>query len=170
MEWAINHQKEFSEWYRLDVFSQALLDLPSCRTRHYNQPGTAPASHTLPAYFRIFNEDLPLLSQALTQQSLRGTPFRCLEVFYGCWKFGQQHRAPADLSMNPTHFNFDMVFDEELVDLVSVHVADGGVLIGDHCSRRRSSRHCHPPVSYRTYTNDLHLLHLYPQTDTTSSG
>ena len=123
VDWAMNSQKNFSEWYWLDVFNQALLELPSCRTRHYNQPGTAAASRTVPAYYRVFQEDLSLLSQALSEQSLSGTPFGCLEVLYGCWKFGQQHRAPADLSMDPAHFKFDLVFEEELLDLVSVHVA-----------------------------------------------
>ena len=95
VEWAMEHQQEFSTFFWLDVFNKVLLSLGSSRTRHFNQPNTVLATRTVPTYYQIFLEDLHDLSEALRLQNLNETPFSCLSVAYGCWKFGQQQWVPV---------------------------------------------------------------------------
>ena len=123
VRWLKDNQQEFAKSYWHAVFNQGVSRLANTRTLANNQPTTASSSATMPTYYRVYPEDLTALSHSLQDFDLTGTPAACLKFAYCTWKFGQQHRAPTDLSFAPEHFYMQEMFDLAKVDRVSIHVA-----------------------------------------------
>lgn len=100
----------------------ASLDV-SRRTRQYNAVETALESQILPRYLRIYREDLEELDRALEVATSSASNFTSLSWFFGLHKFGQRQLFCGRDLLGPQSFGFGSMFNVDLLDAVSVHLA-----------------------------------------------
>jgi hypothetical protein len=122
-QWKEAEKGLLQAWIR-SVLLPAIASLDtSRRTRQYNAVETALESQIQPKFFRIYREDLEELDQALEVATSSASNLTSLSWIFGLQKFGQRRLFCGRDVLGPQSFGFGSMFNVDLLDAVSVHLA-----------------------------------------------